>query len=84
MYEVFDKFLSTDTWHTPHAFDGKRFFQALHAVVSNPGFSPDKMGDYFREKKSVTRGDGHPYEGHIDDLVRQAWAVREYREANGL
>lgn len=85
MYEAFDHFLSTDTWYKSHPFDDQRFYQALHSVVRNPEFNADTMGEYMRTKKDI----------HVDDResglaiaistrVSQAWAVRDYLEANNL
>jgi hypothetical protein len=79
MYEVFNGFLSTDTWHTGHDFDIQRFNQALGKVVSKEDFSPDTMGDHMRRMKGVTDRSGNDQLAlTIDKLVDRAWAVREY------
>jgi hypothetical protein len=41
-YNVFDPFLSRDTWHTFHPLDERMFFQCLHKVVRDPDFSPER------------------------------------------
>jgi hypothetical protein len=85
MYEVFDPYLKTDTWHTSHPLDDQRFFRALNEVVKNPNFNPDEMGRYMREQKKVSRDDNtNPFNSVIDDRVSNAWAVKEFLEANGL
>lgn len=80
MYEAFDKYLATDTWHTSHPMDDKRFYLALHTVVTNPDFNPDTMGEYFHQKKPQKDPLG-AFEQAIADRVHDAWAVRDYLEA---
>jgi hypothetical protein len=46
MYQAFDKFLATDTWHTTHPLDTKRFYQALDQVVRDDAFNADAMPMY--------------------------------------
>lgn len=84
MYEVFDGFLSTDTWHTGHPADDTRFYQALHHVIRKLGFNPDEMARYMREKKDVPNDPAHPLYRPISDRASQAWAVRDYLLANNL
>jgi hypothetical protein len=82
MYEVFDSFLAKDTWHTPHPLDRRRFFQALHEVVTDPKFNPDAMANYMRHKKGVDHDDvDHPLFGAIRRCAADAWAVKDYLEA---
>ena len=82
MYDAFDSYLDVETWHTPHALDGRRFFRALDRVVGSPDFNPDEMGRYMREKKGVSNNDtGHPFYPVIEGRVSDAWAVREYLQA---
>jgi hypothetical protein len=82
MYEAFDRFLAVGTWHTNHDADGRRFYQVLSAVVRDPTFSPDQMGEYMRQKTGAkfSRQD-HPFEHDISRLVSNAWAVRDYLQA---
>jgi hypothetical protein len=75
MYEIFDRFLRIDTWHTHHPSDRERFFQALARIVNNPKFSPDELGRYMRGKVNSA------FEPYIRDYISAAWAVREYLEA---
>ena len=77
MYDVFDKFLSRETWHTTHALDDQAFYVCLQKVVTAPDFSPDTMGEYFRKKK------GQAFEHRIDDLTSKAWGIREYLQTVG-
>lgn len=48
LYEVFDSFCRVHTWETMHGHDERRFEDALAAVVHDPLFSPEAMGDYIR------------------------------------
>lgn len=84
MYEAFDQFLRTDTWHTGHDTDRARFFTALAGVVENPDFNADTMGDHMRAAKRVDRDnpDHVGYESAIENLVSDASAVRDYLDAN--
>jgi hypothetical protein len=85
LYEAFDKFLNTDTWHTRHAYDEERFFIALEKVIKDPQFNPDRLGEYMREKKNVSRDDAeNAFNFDIDHYVAAAWAVKDYLKANGL
>lgn len=78
MYGAFDYFLSTETWHTRHAFDTERFYRSLHSVVSNPQFNPDTMAEYFQSKAK-----NPAFESAIDHWRAAAWAVRDYLSATG-
>ena len=82
MYEAFDSFLETDTWHSGHPSDEDRFFQALALEVGTPDFDPDRMGDYMRSRCGILRYDVNVALNHaIDGYVAAAWAVRRYLEA---
>ncbi len=86
MYAAFDNFLQTDTWHTTHPMDEKRFIKALAAIVKDRDFNPDEMGNYMRRlTKSPTNVEDqdHPYEDAIQRLVTKAWAVKEYLALTG-
>jgi hypothetical protein len=48
MYEKLDSFMATDTWHTRHPSDEKRFFTVLHELLKNRKFQPGSMADYMR------------------------------------
>ncbi|MGR9078128.1 hypothetical protein [Rhizobium leguminosarum] len=79
MYQAFDSFLNVETWFTSNPNDERRFYLCLQGVVRDEDFNPDAMGDYIRRKVGVTSRDGsHPFEMTINNLVRQAWAVRDY------
>lgn len=85
MYEVFDSFLSKDTWHTRHDFDELRFFISLKKVVKNPDFDPDKMGEYMREKAGIPLDDDENVASlAILHYVAEAWAVKDYLIATDL
>jgi hypothetical protein len=84
MYQVFDGFLAMDTWHTRHALDERRFFEALSSVVKDSNFDPEKMGEYFRQKTRSTihaNDNKHPFEHAIAHYVAAAWAVKDYLAA---
>lgn len=83
IYNVFDKFLRVETWHTSHACDDRRFYECLHEVVEETNFDPEAMGSYMRNAKGVD-SDEHPYAERIRELVSNAWAVREYLAVAGL
>jgi hypothetical protein len=40
LYEAFDNFFATDTWHTRHPSAERRFFIALNQVATDPKFNP--------------------------------------------
>ena len=84
MYEVFDNFLETKTWHTRHPSDEARFYLALNRVVKDSKFSADEMGEYMREKtKPPGTVKNHPFEFSIGHYVTEAWTVKGYLEAIG-
>ena len=85
MYEAFDNFLDLDTWHTMHANDCERFYQALAQVVHDSNFNADKLGEYMRNKTGVKRDDEsyHQLSAAIDRRVQNAWAVRDYLNIAG-
>jgi hypothetical protein len=70
MYEAFDSFITVDTWHTGHACDDGRFYQALNRVVWFEEFDPQKMAAYLRTKIRC------PPEDHTSHF---AMAINEYR-----
>jgi hypothetical protein len=74
MYDVFDEFLTTQTWHTMSHSDGDRFFCALRSVVEDPEFRPERMRQYM-----LRRAPEH--EEAIDDYVKLAVAVVGYVRA---
>lgn len=80
-YNAFDPFLARDTWHTTHALDDGVFYRCLHTVVELPDFSPEEMGNHIRTAKGIDSEDHH-FAKRVDDLVGNAWAVREYLRAN--
>jgi hypothetical protein len=81
MYEAFNSFLATDTWHT--ANDEERFFKALALEVGKPDFNADSMGAYMRSRCGIHRYDdvNVAFNHAIDRYVAAAWAVREYLRA---
>jgi hypothetical protein len=52
LYEAFDNFLNTGTWHTIHPNDEERFFVALEKVIKDSKFNPDQLGEYMRQKNT--------------------------------
>lgn len=79
MYDVFDQFLSKDTWHKNHPLDDASFYRALATVVRDPQFSPDRMADYMMEKKGLTP-ESHP-EGDLASVYHrrtEAWAIKDF------
>jgi hypothetical protein len=46
MYEVFDNFLATDTWHVRHPNDEHNFYLPLDKFVWSDDFNPDQMAAY--------------------------------------
>jgi hypothetical protein len=82
MYEVFDDFLSIDTWHTMHPSDENRFFKALDKIVRDPRFAPETMRDYFNNAKDLNQlPEDHVYRQAVDHYVSMACAVKSYLEA---
>jgi|GEM_PF-763308 len=85
MYQAFDKFLATGTWHTPHPNDRTRFFLILSSVVKDSKFNPDAMGEYMRQKTHPgIEVKDHPFRSAIDRYVTAAWAVKDYLAATGV
>jgi hypothetical protein len=85
IYEVFNSFLQTGTWHTRHDTDIRRFFVALGKVVSDPDFNAEAMGSYMRNELGIDPDDrATAYNDSIDLYTSDAWAVREYLGANNL
>ena len=79
MYEVFDFFMNIPTWHTRHPHDERRFFTALGKVIEEPGFNPDEMAEYLRQKLNIDINDeANTLNKAIDHFARAAWAVRTY------
>ena len=82
MYEAFDSFLASDSWHASHATDDEGFFRALALEVGRPDFDPDAMGAYLRFHCGIQRYDENVALNHaIDGYVAAAWAVRRYLQA---
>lgn len=78
MYDVFDSpFLSSDTWHVDHPNDRQRFYEALKKVVRAPGFDPEEMGDYMRQKTGTPDTDDGRNPA-IRKLVDEAHTIRDY------
>ncbi|WP_152048819.1 hypothetical protein [Aureimonas psammosilenae] len=85
MYDKLNSFMNVETWHTSHALDEERFFQALHQIVREDNFNPDKMGEYMRQKVGLSQNDDEgAYSQAIERYVAAAWAVKDYLEANRL
>jgi hypothetical protein len=78
VYQVFDKFLAMETWHTAHDLDGERFYRALGEVVRDKDFSPDQMAAYMSQKIGVSRGDDNYRADAIERYTSAAWAVRDF------
>jgi hypothetical protein len=83
MYEVFDRILSGDTWHTFHPADDQRFYLALDKIVRNPHFHAQEMGNYFQQKLGIKDRDTHQWGDAIAYYIACADAVRHYLEATG-
>lgn len=77
MYEAFDTFLATETWHTSHNFDDQRFNLALNQVVRNAEFDPERMAEYFRVRVGANDED-HPFSLAIEHRRGQAEAVQSF------
>jgi hypothetical protein len=78
MYRAFDKFLATDTWHTTHPLDTKRFYQALDQVVRDDAFNANAMADYMFQKVGVSRGADDSRAEVIERFTVDAWAIQGY------
>jgi hypothetical protein len=81
MYEAFDVFVTTDTWHTTHLLDQKRFYQALHQVVRLSAFTPDGMAHYIREVTGTAEGENAVHDEAIQRLKREASTIRDFLQA---
>ncbi len=55
MYEVFDDFLTTDTWYTTQRPDMHRFYLALDQVVWREDFDGEKLAAYMCQKTGHSR-----------------------------
>lgn len=77
MYNAFTPFLSLPTWHTSHDSDAAAFYKCLAKVVCNDDFSPERMGEEFRNAK------GQGFDQVIDELVNKAWAIHDFLKATG-
>jgi hypothetical protein len=85
MYEKLDSFMVTDTWHTRHPSDEKRFLVVLHELLKDRDFNPDQMAEHMRGKIGIKEDDHtHPLRPAIYYYTAAAWAVKGYVEANNL
>jgi hypothetical protein len=82
MYEKLDSFMATDTWHTRHPSDEKRFFMMLHELLKNRKFQPGSDGGIHAQRGRID-ADDRLYQA-IDHYTAAAWAVKGYVEANNL
>lgn len=80
MYEVFDRFLDTDTWHKRHPSDLERFHRALNKVVWSSEFSADSMGTYMRERRNLPL---EYFEQTIAQYVGDAQAIADFIQFTG-
>ncbi|WP_313335823.1 hypothetical protein [Sphingobium yanoikuyae] len=83
MYEVFDNFLMTDSWHAGHDTDNERFYACLAKVVHEADFNPDVMAEHIRDRKGIDidNPDQEIFNRAVADLTAKAWAIREYLAA---
>jgi len=86
MYEAFEGFIDDDSthwnWHTNHPNDDERFYLRLNKALQMPDFSPDEMGEHFRQR--LQRHTNEPNEcllNRIAELVSKAWTIKEYLKA---
>ncbi len=82
MYEVFDPFLASQTWHGTKQADRERFYLALDRVAREAAFDPEEMGDYLRAKLGLPSGDDHDATA-VARRVTDAWAVRDFLVITG-
>jgi hypothetical protein len=82
MYEVFDPFLASQTWHGTKQADRERFYLALDRVAREAAFDPEEMGDYLRAKLGLPSGDDHD-DTAVARRVTDAWAVRVFLVITG-
>lgn len=80
MYEAFDAFLTTQTWHTKEAADEERFFCALRTIVHKHRFSPREMGKYMMEKQRGQLTE-EAFADAVDHYVEMARALKGYIQA---
>jgi hypothetical protein len=75
MYEAFDDFLTTQTWHKHNHEDEEQFYCTLRTIINEPQFSAEKMRAYMLREAP-------DHEDAIDQYVRMAQAVSDYVRAN--
>jgi hypothetical protein len=79
IYEAFDNFMKTDTWHKSHPNDEMRFYQALDLVVWSPHFDPDRMAKHMRASRNVSPDDSDSgFAVAVNKLRDKAWAVKDF------
>jgi hypothetical protein len=84
MYEVFDPFLASQTWHRDKDTDRKRFYLALDKIVRDAAFDPEEMGDYARATLDIApECGGDDRDSAIARRVTDAWAVRDFLTITG-
>jgi hypothetical protein len=84
MYEVFDPFLASKTWHRDQTADRERFYLALDKVVREAAFDPEEMGDYARARLGIASECGDDdRENAVTRRVTDAWAVRDFLAVTG-
>jgi hypothetical protein len=86
MYEAFDAFLRIPTWHTKHALDEERFYDAVAAVVERRDFHGDSLSEYMDGKRaggeeSLANLTDEAYESARDHYVDEAHAIHGYERA---
>ncbi|CAN7209215.1 hypothetical protein LJR225_000730 [Phenylobacterium sp. LjRoot225] len=82
IYSVFDSFLDSDTWFKGETSDNEGFFLALSQIVQDPGFSPQRMGDYIGARMQ-SKLDSQYLDGTIHRLAGYAEVVHGYLKAVG-
>jgi hypothetical protein len=84
MYEVFDPFLASKTWHREKTGDRERFYLALDQVVREAAFDPEEMGDYARATLGIAAECGDDdRDNAVTRRVTDAWAVRDFLSVIG-
>jgi hypothetical protein len=84
MYEVFDPFLASKTWHRDKDADRNRFYLALDKVVRDAAFDPEEMGDYARATLGIASECGDDdRDNAVTRRVTDAWAVRDFLAVTG-
>jgi hypothetical protein len=83
MYEVFDSFLASQTWHRDSVVDRNRFYLALDKVVRDAAFDPEEMGDYARATHGIASDCGDDRDNAVARRVTDAWAVRDFLVITG-